>query len=200
MALINRPMYEQFGARHLGVKGPGALTQLEEGVMGTLPLDMSADPAYWYIQGIRVFGARKYVAAGGAGTYTKIGLGLENLNADVIVKVLRWDIVSGGDNIFFYRVARTDIALDPSTYGTGWDTRIPINQQSQAVVVGATTSANPGTIIGNFRPDQQPFLTTNILPMIITPGNVIYTRDDDTATAVIHSIVWAEIPAYQAEL
>ena len=200
MALINRPMYEQFGARHLGVKGPGALTTLEEGVMGTLPLDMSADPTYWYVQGIRVFGARKYVAAGGAGTYTKVGLGLENLNAEVIVKVLRWDIVSGGDNIFFYRVARSDISLDASTYGTGWDTRIPIGQNSQAVVVSATTSDNPGTIIGNFRPDQQPFLTTNTLPMILTPGNVIYTRDDDTDTAVVQNIIWAEIPAYKAEL
>jgi len=46
MALINRPMYEHFGARHLGVKGSGAMTTLEEGVMGVLPLDMSSDPIY----------------------------------------------------------------------------------------------------------------------------------------------------------
>ena len=38
-------MYEHFGARHLAVKGPGAMTTLEEGVMGVLPLDMMADPA-----------------------------------------------------------------------------------------------------------------------------------------------------------
>ena len=66
MALINRPIYEHFGARHLGVKGPGALTNLEEGVMGTLPLDLSSDPSYWYIQGFRTFGGYKVVSAAAA--------------------------------------------------------------------------------------------------------------------------------------
>jgi hypothetical protein len=199
MALINRPMYEQFGARHLGVKGPGAMTTLEEGVMGVIPLDIMSDPSYWFIQGIRVFGARKYVAAGGAGTYSKIGLGIEDTSAEYFIKVLRWDI-NIGDQLIFYRVERTSISLDPSTYGYGWDTRIPEGQHSRAVVVSATTAANPGTIIGDFRPDRQPFLTTNQVPMIISPGQVIYNRDDNANTQALQTIVWAEIPAYKAEI
>jgi len=71
MALINRPIYEHFGARHLGVKGPGALTQLEEGVMGVLPLDLSADPIYWNIQGIKMYMARVNQGAGGGGYVRK---------------------------------------------------------------------------------------------------------------------------------
>ena len=199
MAQINRPMYEHFGARHLGVKGPGGMTQVEEGVMGVLPLDIMSDPAYWFIQGIRVFGARKYVAAGGAGTYTKVGLGIEDEDANIFIRVLRWDI-NVGDQIIFYRVDRNDIALDPSTSGVGWDTRIAETAPSQAVAVGATTAANPGSIIGDFRPDRQPFLTTNRVPMIISPGQVIYNRDDNANTNALQTIVWAEIPAYKAEI
>jgi len=198
MALINRPMYEQFGARHLGVKGPGALTQLEEGVMGTLPLDMSSDPAYWFIQGIRIFGASKYVAAGGAGTFSKIGLTIENTSAQVIVKILRW--ATDAAEVDMYRVARTDFSSDPGHYGTGMDTRIPIAQDSQAIVISSNDALVPGVLLGQFDLTTQPFLQTNDVPIVITPGEAFYMKVHAANNSALQNIYWAEIPAYQAEL
>jgi len=202
MALINRPMYEHFGARHLGVKGWGALTNLEEGVMGVLPLDMSADPAYWFIQGIRAFGQDKYVAAGGAGTYAKVGLALEEQDPEspCIVKILSWVIAYPTANINMKRVARTAFSSDPGEYGVAMDTRIPEAQPSQAVIISSNDNLVPGTQFASYDDVLNPTLTTHQVPMIISPGQAIYCMTETANTAMKMTITWAEIPAYQAEL
>ena len=200
MALINRPMYEHFGARHLGVKGPGALTQLEEGVMGVLPLDMSSDPTYWYIQGIRVFSAAKYVAAGGATNYGKIGLSIEDTSAEVLIKILSWVLVYPTVNFNMQRCIRTAFNSDAGTYGVGTDTRIPEAQPSEGVIIRSNDTAVPGTEFGSYDEILNPTLTTHQVPIIISPGQAVYMIAETPNTAFKTCITWAEIPAYRAEL
>ena len=200
MALINRPMYEQFGARHLGVKGPGALTQLEEGVMGTLPLDLSSDPSYWFIQGIRVFGVRITTSAV-AGQYSKIGLSIETANEEVIAKILGVFIAApASGTMAIWRCARTAFISDPGVYGVGLDTRIPEVQPSQAVGISQeSASVGSGTKIGEFNLNTEQLIPSN-MPLIFSPEQCITFNNGATNQAVEGTLVWVEIPAYKAEL
>ena len=199
MAQMNRPMYEHFGARHLAVKGPGAMTSLEEGVMGVLPLDIMSDPVYWYIQGIRVFSALVYVAAGGAGNYGKAGLSLEDTNELILCKILSIDH-SENAPVDLYRVARTSFSSDPGIYGVGTDTRIPEGQDSQGIMISNNDNAFPGTRFASIYEDFKPFITTHQVPMIVSPGQAIYLASQTANTALYTTFTWAEIPAYKAEL
>jgi hypothetical protein len=200
MALINRPMYEHFGARHLGVKGPGALTQLEEGVMGVLPLDMSSDPAYWFIQGIRTFGQDKYVAAGGAATHTKVGLSIEDTSAEILIKILMINIIYPNANVNLNRCVRTVFSSDPGEYGVGTDTRIPEAQPSEGIIISSNDNTQPGSTIGSLDNVLNPSMDTNQVPLIISPGESIYLFSETANTAMKVGFIWAEIPAYRAEL
>jgi len=203
MALINRPMYEHFGARHLGVKGPGAMTTLEEGVMGVLPLDMSADPAYYYIQGIRMFMGFKHVSAGGAGTYAKIGLSIESASAEIITRIIGiwvYDPVSASD-ISMYRCARSAFSSDPGVNGHSTDTRVAELQDSQSIIISNAAAAVPGTQLGAFitGPDLDSFGVSQVLP-IINPLQAIYFRRETADAGLRMTFAWVEIPAYKAEL
>ncbi len=203
MALINRPMYEHFAARHLAVKGPGAMTTLEEGVMGVLPLDMSADPAYWYIQGIRMYMGFTAVAAGGAGTYAKIGLSIEDADDEIITRIIgiwTYDPISAQD-ITMYRCARAAFNSDAGVYGYSTDTRVAEAQHSQSVIISNNAAATPGTQLGAFitGPDLDSFGQSNLLPVISPLESVYFSRV--TANAGLRmTFAWAEIPAYKAEL
>jgi hypothetical protein len=201
MALINRPMYEHFGARHLGVKGPGALTQLEEGVMGVLPLDLSSDPMYWNIQGIRTFSITHSEAAGGAGTYAKMGLSLENAAEETLVRILgMWiENPSATSTIGIWRCARTSFSSDPGVYGYGTDTRIPEGQHSKAVLINSADAAAPGQILGDLEVGLNQFLPTQ-MPLIVSPEQCIYFLDNTANERFAATISWVEIPAYRAEL
>jgi len=201
MALINRPMYEHFGARHLGVKGPGALTTLEEGVMGVLPLDLSSDPMYWFIQGIRTFSIGHSEAAGGAGTYAKMGLSLQTATETTLVRILGvWiENPAATSSIGIYRCASTAFSSDPGKYGYGTDTRIPEAQRSRAVLINSADGAFPGTALGELEVGLNQFLPTQ-MPLIVSPEQCIYFIDWTANERFAATICWVEIPAYRAEL
>ena len=202
MALINRPMYEQFGARHLAVKGPGAMTQLEEGVMGVLPLDLMSDPVYWYVQGIKIFAARQSKTGSGS-NYSKIGLSLEDANpqSPTIVKILgMWlEDPSATSRIDFYRLARTAFSSDPGIYGYSPDTRVPEAQHSNAVMISAVDTAAAGQKLGVTVAGMDHLFPVEF-PMIISPGQAIYALNLTAGGNLAMTWIWAEIPAYKAEL
>lgn len=200
MALINRPIYEHFGARHLGVKGPGALTQLEEGVMGTLPLDLSADPSYWFIQGFRAFGGYKIVSAAAA-SYGMVGLSIEDTSAEFFIRILGAHIIeSTSGAVHIKRCARTDFSSDPGVDGYSLDTRVPQTQESQAIIVNNADSVTPGASLGRVAREtmSQPWVFD--MPLIVSPGQVIYFADVNQNTDFGVSLTWVEVPAYKAEL
>jgi hypothetical protein len=194
-------MYEHFGARHLGVKGPGALTELEEGVMGVLPLDMSSDPAYWFIQGIRVYSKAVDQAGGGAGTYAKVGLSIEDKSDEILARILGVWIASptATSQIAMYRCLRTAFSSDPGVYGTGLDTRIAEAQPSQAVIINASDGSSPGTDLGIWTVGINQYLPTE-MPITISPLESIYFINWTADEKLKLTLVWAEIPAYRAEL
>ena len=205
MALINRPMYEHFGARHLGVKGPGALTSLEEGVMGVLPLDVSSDPAYWYIQGIRMFSAN--VGQGGtAGNYTTVGLSIESASTQVLCRIINIDLSQGAGSGAnwqpqVFRCARTAFSSDPGIYAYGTDTRIPEAQHSAGILLNGNHAARPGVRLGVWNTAGNPdALTSNTIPLVVSPEQCIYLTDSVTGTDIYTTFSWIEIPAYKAEL
>ena len=200
-ALIQRPMYEHFAARHLAVKGPGALTNLEEGVMGTLPLDLSADPAYWYIQGIRVYSGVVTEPAGGAATHAKIGLAIEDAADPIIVRILGlWvNTPVATSEIGIYRVARTSFSSDPGIYGYGTDTRIAEAQQSQAIMINSADALAPGRRLGALKTGINQFVPFE-MPLIISPTQAIYFLNGTADETMELTMSWVEIPAYKAEL
>mgnify|MGYP003140352442 CR=1 FL=1 len=203
MALINRPIYEHFGARHLGVKGPGALTTLEEGVMGVLPLDLSSDPMYWYLQGIRTFAIRVNKAGGGGATMCNVGLSIEDPNELILTRILGiWVNEPYADQeVEIYRCARTAFSSDPGVYGYPTDTRVAEGQPSQTIAISNNNgTATPGQLLCRWRQTTvyDPF--TNTVPLIISPTQAIYFHLDAANTRFDVNIVWVEIPAYKAEL
>jgi len=201
MALINRPMYEQFGARHLGVKGPGALTQLEEGVMGVLPLDLASPAAYWYIQGIRAFSTYHGIAAGGAGTYVKIGLSIETTNKAIIAQITEVAVSLSGSRVDTFRCARTAFSSDPGVYGYSVDTRAPEGQQSQAIIISNNDANQPGQQICQEENDfTEVYKWDRGSPLIVSPGQAIYFGTSTANKTMEVCLKWIELPAYKAEL
>jgi hypothetical protein len=205
MALINRPMYEHFGARHLGVKGPGALTQLEEGVMGTLPLDLHADFAYWFIQGFRVYSASVFQAAV-VGQSACIGISLENDDDEWLSRIINIDVsnVSGSGAQWAGRVlrcARSAFTSDPGIEGFSTDTRVPEAQPSQSIIVNGNHAVPPGVELTQFDTQNDPdILSEKRIPLLVSPGQVIYVAHGTANVYMRVSFVWVEIPAYRAEL
>ena len=201
MALINRPMYEQFGARHLGIKGPGALTNLEEGVMGVLPLDIASPAAYWYIQGIRAFSAYKGLSAAGAGTYVKIGLSIETESIPIIAQITEVAVALSGSRIETYRCARTAFSSDPGVYGYSVDTRADEAQTSQAIIISNDDTAQPGQLLCVEENDfTEVYKWDRGSPLIVSPGQAIYFGTNSANVTMEACIKWIEIPAYKAEL
>jgi hypothetical protein len=199
MALIQRGMYEQFAARHLAVKGPGALTNLEEGVMGTLPMDLSSSPPYWFIQGFRVFSIRAPTVPAIAGRYAKCAIH-PPADTPILCFIQFIDVRIGSDTIGVHRCQRTDITADATNYGKGTDTRIPEDQDSQAEILGSDeTPGLPGQQLFTFHSGNQIAVDHNI-PLIVSPGKCIYIANHSTATELGCNICWVEIPAYKAEL
>jgi len=205
MAQINRPMYEEFGARHLAVKGPGALTQLEEGVMGTLPLDLSADFAYWHIQGFRTF-SKNVTQAGVAGQFASVGLSLEDATDQWLSRVISIDVsematIGGGADVDIFRCARTAYSSDPGIEGTSTDTRVAEAQPSQSILVNGNHAANPGTQLGSYHTAGEPdWFSQNRIPLLVSPGEVIYISGNIAGGVMVCTWTWVEIPAYKAEL
>jgi len=198
MALIQRGMYEQFAARHLAVKGPGALTNLEEGVMGTLPLDMSSDPVYWFVQGIRTFSSSVY-QAGVAGQYSMVGLAIESASTEVLCRIISIEIEN--TPIYLMRCARTDFSSDPGIYGVGTDTRIAEAQDSQGIILNGNAAAPPGVNINTYdTPGAPRSIRDEDIPLIVSPEQCIYVHHASANTGVRVGFTWAEIPAYKAEL
>ena len=198
-------MYEQFAARHLAVKGPGALTTIEEGVMGTLPLDLSSDFSYWYVQGFRIYSASVFQAAV-AGEYAAIGVSLENTDDQWLSRIINIDVSSpSGSGAQWagsvYRCARTAFSSDPGIYGYSTDTRIAEAQPSQSVIVNGNHAANPGVSLTQFDTQNDPdLLSENRIPLLVSPGQVIYVAHGTSNTYMRVSFCWVEIPAYRAEL
>ena len=202
MALINRPIYEHFGARHLGVKGPGALTTLEEGVMGTLPLDLSADPLYWYIQGMRIFSKNKQGSAA-SGKYSFVGLAIGDTDLEVLIRIISIDTsrsIGSGQEYQLMRTARTSVSSDPGVYGAGTDTRIPEGQQSMGIILSGNETSTLGTVLAQYNSDADPDIITNQIPLIISPGQCIRVVNNVSNTAISATFTWVEVPAYKAEL
>lgn len=55
MSRLNVGRYEQMAARAFDVKGPGALTEIEDSIFGTLALDEDSPLPYRFLQGIREY-------------------------------------------------------------------------------------------------------------------------------------------------
>ena len=168
--------------------------------MGTLPLDLSSDPMYWNIQGIRTFAAEVNQAGGGAGTYAKIGLSIQGTNKLTVARILGvWiTLPTSGSDVLIYRVAEGSYTSDPGIYGYGTDTRIPEAQTSQAIMINSTDNTLPGTRLGRITVGLNQYLPTE-LPLIVNPGQAIYFLNG-TATATLQlMLAWVEIPAYRAE-
>ena len=66
--------------------------------------------------------------------------------------------------------------------------------------LSANDALEPGTKLGYYHTDFFPFMGTDQLPLMISPGECIYVLNDTANASFEVSFMWAEIPAYKAEL
>ena len=202
MASINRPMYEGFAARHLGIKGPGALTSMEEGIMGILPLVLSADPLYWQPQGMKIFSGFHHADAV-AGQYSWVGLSIENQTEQTLVRIINVDFSWSGTvdhSVYIYRGARTDFSANPGKYAYSTDTRVPESQHSQAIMLDGAAASFAGTNLGLFETTNDPDMPVSQVPMIISPTQAITFWNTVANDEIRWWITWVEVPAYKGEV
>lgn len=202
MATINRPMYEGFAARHLGIKGPGALTSMEEGIMGTLPLDLSADPLYWQSQGFKIMSGFQHSDAV-AGQYSWVGLSIENATEQTLCRIINVDFSWSGTvdhSVYIYRGARTDFSPGPGKYAYSTDTRVPETQHSQAIMLQGAAAAFAGTNLGIFTTTKDPDLPVSQMPMIVSPAQAITFWNTAANDEIRAHLTWVEVPAYKGEV
>jgi hypothetical protein len=77
---------------------------------------------------------------------------------------------------------------------------VPETQESQAIILNNADSAQPGVSLGRVARETmaQPWIFD--MPLIVSPGQVIYFGDVNQNTDFGMSITWVEVPAYKAEL
>ena len=198
MALIQRGMYEQYAARHLAVKGPGALTNIEDGVMGVLPLDSSSPNEYWFIQGINTFSFHTTKNAN-AGNYSCIGL---HVQASRPLLCIPHTLTENTTNAFKIGRCTTSqfTGMDPQQVGVGIDTRIASARDSRTYVAKTHIAAYPGQIVYKANGSNDPIDLKQMFPCVVSPGEIIYVAGDVANTEVSCSWVWSEQDAYKAEL
>jgi hypothetical protein len=137
MAAINVDRYESFSARALGIKGPGALTRLEDGIFATLALDCDAPVEHWWEQRIYRFSAFCNCAAE-AGKFGQIVV--INPSTDSLLVVERFNIRCSSDDHISVSIQRDSGAIPTDLSGVlsrALDTRIEPESLAGFAAAGA---------------------------------------------------------------
>jgi len=185
--------FERLSARTYSIKGPGALVDLDETVLGVILLERQGGMESHIIQEWGTYGT--LVAAGpAAAQFTWVGIA-NPIGSNQIIVLDRFV----RDNATLYRFSRTAgippgfTAVGP---GVGLDTRIPTARAAAAQIIRLTTN------IANFGSHIASFSTTDVIewPVVISEDGTFLWRSSAVNETVELSIYWAEREAAPFEL
>jgi hypothetical protein len=185
--------FERLGARTYSIKGPGALVDLDETVLGVLQLERQAGMEAHLMQEWETFSTRLDVAAA-AGQYSYVMLA-NPVGSGRLVVVDGWQRSNATNMlIMLTRGIAPGFALNPAAEGL--DTRMSTAREPAAEVRALTTNiASFGSIIG----DQSDAGWTRFA-LVLAPDGTLIWRSGVQNEGLIVSMRWAERDAAPFEL
>lgn len=177
MAQINVDRYEALAARGLGVKGPGALTNIEDGIFSTLELDANGPAELLPLQRLYRFAAHSNFAAV-AGENTGIQL-INDSNAQVVVlERIIWRQPGGATQGLAISLQRDDTSSIWSGGAGGilaraLDSRVTPESLSGFARAGSRVGAIPAGYLEVAQPQALNGKLELEFPYVIAPGDAL---------------------------
>lgn len=185
--------FERLSARTYGIKGPGALVDLDETVLGVVQLERQAGMEAHWIQGWETFGAYRELGALGPANYTYYSL--SNPVGSGRIAVFDWYQRNDATRIEVF----TTIGILPGSavaaVGDPLDSRIPRARQPAIVFnyVG-TAAASFGTQVAmSASTEKQHF------PVVLAEDGTLVFRSSAKDESFTISLRWAEREAQPFE-
>ena len=185
MGKLQTGRFERLGARTYSIKGPGALVDLDETVLGVLLLERQGGMESHLIQAWRTYSMVVGIGAVGAQfSWT----GIHNpLGSNQLVVMDRFTRDSS-TLMRFHRTAGIPPGFTLVAPGEGLDTRIPTASAAAAQIIRFNTNISSfGTHIANFV-TSQPIEW----PVVIAEDGTFLWRSSAVNEALETSLYWAE--------
>jgi hypothetical protein len=200
MPQIQRTLYENLASRHLAVKGTGAMVDIDETVLGVLPLEQAGPTALYQLQGIHLQG-RYWEANADVGEYPWTALWLEP-DSDVIATILTFHVESSTDvNMYMaqnFTLTGSPYSFSDSGSGYSLDTR---GGRGQVKCLNRSHSdSSLGQKIARIEGIDTPIDLQSTFPIVITPGSGVMWNVPSTGVGMNFSAAWTEQLAYRTEL
>ena len=193
MGKLQTGRFERLAARTYSIKGPGALVDLDESVLGVLQLERQGGMESHYMQGWETFGAYRELGALGPANYTYYSL--SNPVGSGRIAVFDWYQRNDATRIEVF----TTIGILPGSavaaVGDPLDSRIPRARQPAIVFnyVG-TAAASFGTQVAmSASTEKQHF------PVVLAEDGTLVFRSSAKDESFTISLRWAEREAQPFE-
>jgi len=185
--------FERLGARTYSIKGPGALVDLDETVLGVILLERQGGMESHLIQDWRTYGTS---LAAGAVAAQYSWLAIHNpAGSNQLVVLDKWARATASA----YRVYRSG-GVPPGFalfgQGEGLDTRIG------TATLPAAQTYRLNTNISSFGTQIASFSTNNVIewPIVISEDGTVLFRSGAVSETMVVSLYWAEREAAPFEL
>jgi len=194
MGKLQTGRFERLGARTYSIKGPGALIDLDETVLGVLQLERQAGMEAHLIQEWQTFGRRIYQAAA-VGAYSWIMLSNPPGSGKLMV-VDGWQMANPVLNLAGFITRGAPPPFAATFNGDGLDTRIAVATEPAGRLFSMTSNiASFGAQITEaISPEWQDY------PVVLAPDGSICFRGDAHNSFITLSFRWAERDAEPFEL
>jgi len=185
--------FERLGARTYSIKGPGALVDLDETVLGVILLERQGGMESHLIQDWRTYGMN---VSGGPTAAQYTWLGLHNPIGSNHIVVLDKFTRASSSYFRFFRTGGIPPGFAALTPGEGLDTRIG----SGTLPVSSTLRLE--TNIGSFGTMIAAFATPDVIewPVVLSEDGTFLWRTGLVNEAFEMSMFWAEREAAPFEL
>lgn len=194
MSRLNVGRFERLASLAFNIKGPGALTELEDSIFGTLELDANGPLEYGLPQQIARYGLDLFQAAV-AGEFTYLSLN-NPVGSNVLAVVELIAPSSAQALIHMTRGQPPGIFTVGPIAGDPLDTRLQNTVPSR---VSMWTGTDPAAAFGTriFSLIGTDPLT---LPIVLAPDGTLTVRANAVNTGMSCSLIWRERPAEPGEL
>ena len=185
MGKLQTGRFERLSARTYSIKGPGALVDLDETVLGVLQLERQAGMESHWIQGWETFGIKRGVGAVAANFQWFL---LHNPAGSERIAVMDW--YQGYDPDFLVVFMTRGVPPGFALHGVGepLDTRIPTSRQPALTFNAFTTNIGSfGTEVGVSRTAEQVRF-----PVVLGEDGSIAWRTGAANQELEMAVRWAE--------
>ena len=193
MGKLQTGRFERLSARTYSIKGPGALVDLDETVLGVIQLERQAGMEAHWIQGWETFGSFRGLGSGGASVYN--WMLLANPPGSGRICVFDWYQRSDASRMEVFVTRGIPPGFVVTAIGDPLDTRIPTARQPACTFHDFQTNIGSfGTQVGvSANSDKQHF------PVVLAEDGSIAFRTGAVNEGLELSVRWAEREAQPFE-